>query len=86
MHHTFQLDDSLLRSTRRRKRRTGAAWFILLIVMSLLTGCDLNQPPTTAQPAQPSPVPAPPAYPTMEPKHWLGGSDPRDLPAARCDI
>jgi hypothetical protein len=89
MQHTFQRDDSLLRSTRRQKRRMSVAWFILLIIMSLLTGCDLSQPPTTAPSAQPSPVPAPPAYATMEPKRWLGGSDPHatfQLPGTTFDV
>ena len=89
MQHTIQRDNRLLRSTRQWKRWRSVAGLILLIVLSLLTGCDLSQPPTTAPSAQPSPVPAPPAYATMEPKRWLGGSDPYatfQLPGVTFDV
>jgi hypothetical protein len=89
MYHTLHHDDTLVRLTIGRKLLTSVSWLILLIVISTLTGCDLNQPPSAAQPVQPSPVPAPPAYPTMEPKRWLGGSDPHatfQLPGVTFDV
>src|SRR4051794_32781535 len=60
-------------------------WLCLLL---LLASCGLTPPPT-GSPVWPTPVPAPPAYPTMEPRRWLGGSDPRatfQLPGVTLDL
>ncbi len=65
-------------SPRRDHRgcRPILGWPWLLLVMTLLAGCSVTPPPATGAPRWPSPVPAPPPYPTMEPRRWLGGSDP----------
>lgn len=59
----------------------------LIILLSLaLAACGM-QPPAAEQP--PTPLPAPPPYPTMEPRRWLGGSDPQavfQLPGTTFDL
>jgi hypothetical protein len=72
------------------RRQPGLAALVrLCVVLLLLAGCGSLQPPTAGQPLWPSPVPAPPAYPTMEPRRWLGGSDPHatfQLPGVTFDV
>jgi hypothetical protein len=70
-------------------RLVTRCWLLMLFITSGLAGCNLSQPPSAEQPVQPSPVPAPSAYPTMEPKRWLGGSDPHatfQLPGVTFDV
>jgi hypothetical protein len=82
-------EDGFHSTVRRRARLLARSWLLMLVVTSILTGCDLSQPPSAAPPVQPTPIPAPPAYPTMEPKRWLGGSDPHatfQLPGTTFDV
>ncbi len=63
-------------------------WLLTLLALLLLASCGLVPPPVGA-PVWPTPMPAPPAYPTMEPKRWLGGSDPHatfQLPGVTFDV
>src|SRR5690349_18907676 len=60
---------------------------LLALALLLLASCTAQPPSGTVTPR--SPVPAPPPYPTMEPRRWLGGSDPRatiQLPGSTLDI
>ena len=62
-------------------------WLALLALL-FLASCGLVPPPVGV-PIWPTPLPAPPAYPTMEPKRWLGGSDPHatfQLPGVTFDV
>jgi hypothetical protein len=59
----------------------------LLLVTALLAGCGMSS--VASSPTWPSPVPAPPPYPTMEPWRWLGGSEPHatiQLPGVALDL
>src|SRR4051812_42106646 len=90
MLHSIQRDNNFVYSTlRQRALLVVRSWLILIMVISTFTGCDLSQPPSAVPPAQPSPITAPAPYPTMEPKRWLGGSDPQatfQLPGVTFDV
>jgi hypothetical protein len=90
MHYRLQRDSDLIPPTAwRHLLRVMRSWLLMLLVINALVGCDLSQPPAPTQPTQPTPIPAPPAYPTMEPKRWLGGSDPQatfHLPGTTFDV
>jgi hypothetical protein len=90
MGYRIERDISLIRPLKQWPTRfTMRFWLLALLVTSGLAGCDRSLPPSAVQPVQPSPIPAPPAYPTMEPKRWLGGSDPHatfQLPGTTFDV
>jgi hypothetical protein len=63
-------------------------WLLTLLALLFLASCGLVPPPV-GSPVWPTPIPAPPVYPTMEPKRWLGGSDPHatfQLPGVTFDV
>jgi hypothetical protein len=67
--------------------RYGAQLWLLLVCI-LLASCSVRAPKAGSS-ARPTPVPAPPPYPTMEPRRWLGGSDPHatlQLPGVALDV
>src|SRR5688500_13218651 len=80
----------IMRAARKQQQRNMVirAWWLWLLTLLLLTSCGLAPPPA-GPPVWPTPVPPPPAYPTMEPKRWLGGSDPHatfQLPGTTFDV
>jgi hypothetical protein len=71
----------------RPDRRVIRGWWLLFVCI-LLAGCSVTAP-AAETPARPTPVPAPPPYPTMEPRRWLGGSAPHAtiaLPGVALDV
>lgn len=72
----------------RRGRRWGRCWLWFLFAGMVLAGCGITAPSAGQVPTS-VPVPAPPPYPTMEPRRWLGGSDPHatvQLPGTALDV
>src|SRR5689334_5597670 len=64
-------------------------WVALILLTFMLVACTLDGSGAGQSQAGPSPIPAPPAYPTMEPRRWLGGSDPHppfQLPGVTFDV